>query len=135
MARWGRRRASMAWRAWDSIEAGSNCGAPLRMRLEIPLGVALLPSSGLVERTEAVLAEALETAESLDDAASHLRALWAMWSYRFNIGDNRAAQPLAERFSRVAHSVAGAADVLVAGRLIGNTMHHTGNHRLAQHPV
>src|SRR5260370_37796912 len=122
-------------RALDSLEAGSNFSGHLRMRLQIPLGVALLHSSGLVERTEAVLADALETAESLDDAASHLRALWAMWSYRFNIGDNRAAQPLAERFSRVAHSVGDAAAVLVSDRHIGKQMHRSGNHRLAQHPV
>jgi predicted ATPase len=86
----------------------------------------------LVERIEAVLAEALETAESLDDVASQLRALWAMWSYWFNIGDNRAAEPLAERFSQVAHRVGDAADVLVGDRLIGYTMHHSGNQELAQ---
>jgi predicted ATPase/DNA-binding winged helix-turn-helix (wHTH) protein len=119
-------------RALDSLEAGSNFGARLRMRLQIPLGVALLHSSGLVERTEAVLAEALETAESLDDVAAQLRALWAMWSYRFNIGDNGAALPLAERFSRVAHRAGDAADVLVGDRLMGSTMHHSGNQQLAQ---
>jgi len=119
-------------RALDSLEAGSNFSAHVRMHLQIPLGVALLHSSGLVERTETVLAEALETAESLDDVASQLRALWAMWSYQFNIGDNRAAEPLAERFSRVAHRAGEEADVLVGDRLIGNTMHHSGNQQLAQ---
>jgi len=119
-------------RALDSLEAGSSFSAHLRMPLQIALGVALLHSSGLVERIEVVLAEALETAESLGDVASQLRALWAMWSYRFNIGDNRAAQPLAERFSRVAHRAGDAADVLVGDRLIGNTMHHSGNQQLAQ---
>ncbi len=119
-------------RALDSLEAGSTFGAHLRMYLQIPLAVALLHSSGLVERTETVLAEALETAESLDDVASQLRALWAMWSYQFNIGDNRAAQALAGRFSRVAHHAGDAADVLVGDRLIGNTMHHSGNQQLAQ---
>jgi len=121
-----------AERALDSLEAGSNFSAHLRMHLQIPLGVALLHSSGLVEITETVLAEALETAESLDDVASQLRALWAMWSYQFNIGDNRAAQALAGRFSRVAHHAGDAADVLVGDRLIGNTMHHSGNQQLAQ---
>src|SRR5580700_3338417 len=118
--------------ALDNLEAGSNFSAHLRMRLQIPLGVALLHSSGLVERTEAVLATVLETAESLDDVPSQLRALWAVWSYRFNIGDNRAAQPLAERFSQVAHRAGDAADVLVGDRLIGNTMHHAGNQQQAQ---
>jgi predicted ATPase len=80
-----------------------------------------------------VLAEALESAESLDDVVWQLRALWAMWSYWFNIGDNRAAQPLAERFSYVAHRAGDTADVLVGDRLIGTMMHYGGNQRRARH--
>jgi predicted ATPase len=120
-------------RALDSLEAESNFSARVRMHLQIALGVALLHSMGLVDRTGAVLAEALETAESLDDAVSQLRALWAMWSYRFNIGDNRAAQPLAERFSHVARGAGEAADVLVGDRLIGTTMHYRGNQTQARY--
>ena len=119
-------------RALDSLEAGSNLSAYFRLHLQIALGVALLHSAGLLERTEVVLADALKTAEGRDDAAAQLRALWAMWSYRFNIGDNRAAQALAERFSRVAQRAGDAADVLVGERLIGNTMHHAGNQQEAQ---
>ena len=119
-------------RALDSLASRSNLSVHLRMHLQIPLGVALLHSSGLVQRIEPVLAEALETAESLDDAAAQLRTLWAMWSYWFSIGDNHAAQSLAERFSRVAQRAGDAADVLVGDRLIGNTMHHSGHQQLAQ---
>jgi predicted ATPase len=114
-------------RALDSLEPDLNLSARLRMQLHIALGDALLHSAGFVERTGTVLAEALETAESLDDVVSQLRALWAMWSYRFNIGDNRAAQPLAERFSHVAHRAGDKADVLVGDRLIGTTTHYSGS--------
>jgi predicted ATPase/DNA-binding winged helix-turn-helix (wHTH) protein len=120
-------------RALDSLEHDLNLSARLRMRLHIAFGDALLHSTGFVERTGTVLAKALETAESLDDTVSLLRALWAMWSYRFNIGDNRAAQPLADRFSDVARLSGDAADVLVGDRLIGNTLHHSGNQSQARY--
>jgi predicted ATPase/DNA-binding winged helix-turn-helix (wHTH) protein len=119
-------------RALDSLEPDLNLSARLRMQLHLAFGDALLHSAGFVERTGMVLAEALETAESLDDVVSHLRALWAMWSYRLNIGDNRAAQPLAERFSHVARYAGDRADVLVGDRLIGTTMHYSGSQPQAQ---
>ena len=120
-------------RALDSLKPDLNLSARLRMRLHIALGDALLHSTGFVERTGTVLAEALETAESLDDAIAQLRALWAVWSYRFNIGDNRAAQPLAERYSRVARRAGDTADVLVGDRLMGTTMHYGGNQPQARY--
>jgi predicted ATPase len=120
-------------RALDSLASDLNLSARLRMQLHIALGDALLHSTGFVERTGTVLAEALETAESLDDVVSHLRALWAMWSYRFNIGDNRAAQPLAERFSFIARHAGDTADLLVGDRLIGTTMHYSGSQPQARY--
>jgi predicted ATPase/DNA-binding winged helix-turn-helix (wHTH) protein len=114
-------------RALNSLTPDLNLNGRLRMQVHIALGDALLHSTGFVERTGTVLAEALETAESLDDVVSQLRALWAMWSYWFNTGDNRAAQPLAERFSQVARRAGDTADVLVGDRLIGTTMHYIGN--------
>jgi predicted ATPase/DNA-binding winged helix-turn-helix (wHTH) protein len=120
-------------RALDSLEPDLNLSARLRMQLHIALGDALLHSAGFVERTGMVLAEALETAERLDDVVSQLRALWAMWSYRFNIGDNRAAQPLAQRFSHLARDAGDRADVLVGDRLIGTTMHYSGSQSQARY--
>ena len=120
-------------RALDSLELDLNLSARLKMQLHIALGDALLHSAGFVERTGMVLAEALETAERLDDVVSQLRALWAMWSYRFNIGDNRAAQPLAERFSHLARHAGDRADVLVGDRLVGTTMHYSGGQPQARY--
>jgi len=120
-------------RALDSLELDLNLSARLKMQLHIALGDALLHSAGFVERTGMVLAEALETAERLDDVVSQLRALWAMWSYRFNIGENRAAQPLAERFSHLARHAGDRADVLVGDRLVGTTMHYSGGQPQARY--
>ena len=120
-------------RALDSLKPDLNLNARLRTQLRIALGDALLHSTGFVERTGTALAEALETAERLDDVVSQLRALWAMWSYWFNIGHNRAAQPLAERFSQVARRAGDTADVLVGDRLIGTTLHYSGNQPQARY--
>jgi predicted ATPase len=120
-------------RALDSFKPDLNLNARLRTQLRIALGDALLHSTGFVERTGTVLAEALETAERLDDVVSQLRALWAMWSYWFNIGDNRTAQPLADRFSQVARRAGDTADVLVGDRLIGTTLHYSGNQPQARY--
>src|ERR1700730_14823046 len=120
-------------RALDSLELDLNLSARLKMQLHIALGDALLHSAGFVERIGMVLAEALETAERLDDVVSQLRALWAMWSYRFNIGENRAAQPLAERFSHLARHAGDRADVLVGDRLVGTTMHYSGGQPQARY--
>jgi predicted ATPase/DNA-binding winged helix-turn-helix (wHTH) protein len=116
-----------AKRALDSLETESSLSAALRMQLHIALGTALLQSSGVEERTEEVLAKALEIAEDLDDVDSQLRALWALWGHRYNMGEHRAARPLAEQFSRLASRKGDPADVLVGDRLMGISMHYAGD--------
>jgi predicted ATPase/DNA-binding winged helix-turn-helix (wHTH) protein len=122
-----------AERALDSLETELDLSAPLRMQLHIALGTALLHSTGVEEKAGMVLAKALEVAESLDDVDSQLRALWALWSYRYNSGDHRATQSLAEQFSRLARRKGDPADILVGDRLMGITMHYTGNQTRARH--
>ncbi len=122
-----------AERALEKLKPDLNLSTLLKMHLYTALGVALLYSTGFQERTGTVLAEALESAESLDDVASQLRALAAMWSFRFNTGDNRVAQSLAERFSHLARRAGDTTDVLVGDRLIGTTMHYSGRQLQAIH--
>jgi predicted ATPase/DNA-binding winged helix-turn-helix (wHTH) protein len=114
-------------RALDSLEPKSNLSMRLRMLLTIALGAALYHSTGTVESTGVVLTQGLELAESLDDEDAQLRALWVNWSYRYNQGQLRAAQSLAERYASVADRVGDPADKLVGDRLMGTTMHHVGN--------
>jgi len=121
-----------AERALDSLERGLDFGAPLRMQLQLMLGTALLQSTGVEEKTGIVLAKALEAAETLDHVDSQLRALWALWSYRYNLGDHRATRSLAEQFSRLASRKGDPADILVGDRLMGITMHYTGNQTRAR---
>jgi predicted ATPase/DNA-binding winged helix-turn-helix (wHTH) protein len=116
-----------AKRALEGLETEANLSASLRMQLHIALGTALLQSTGVEERTGVVLAKALEIAEDLDDLDSQLRALWALWGYRYNIGEHKAARPLVEQFSRLASRKGDPADVLVGDRLMGITMHYAGD--------
>ena len=83
-----------------------------------------------------VLAESLRAAEQQADEDTQLRALWAMWSFRYNSGQMRAAQPLAERFAQVAAPRPGrTAEGFVGDRLLGTTLHHIGRHSEARrHP-
>jgi predicted ATPase/DNA-binding winged helix-turn-helix (wHTH) protein len=121
-----------AERALDSLGPDLNLSAPLRLRLHIALGIALLLTMGSIERTRMVVAKALEIAESLDDVDAQLRALFAQWSVHFTIGECRAAQSTAERFSRVASRTGDQAIVLVADRLMGNTLQYGGKQREAR---
>jgi predicted ATPase/DNA-binding winged helix-turn-helix (wHTH) protein len=121
-----------AERALNGLERKLDLSAPLRMQLYLMLGTALLQSTGVEEKTGTVLARALEAAETLDHVDSQLRALWALWSYRYNHGDHRATRSLAERFSRLASRKGDPADILVGDRLMGITMHYTGNQTRAR---
>jgi hypothetical protein len=102
------------------------------MRLHTALGLPLILTMGPVERTRLVLTEALEVAESLDDVDTQLRALWLMWILYRTIGEFRAVQLTAERFSRVAKCTGDPVVVRLADRLMGSTLQIGGNPREAQ---
>jgi predicted ATPase/DNA-binding winged helix-turn-helix (wHTH) protein len=115
-----------AERALANIDE-SKLSIRLTTELRIAIGVALLHTSAVTKGIATVLANALEASESLDDIDLKLRALWAMWTYRFNNGEYLAAQPLAERFAELATSEGRSSDRFVANRIIGNTKHFLGD--------
>ena len=121
-----------AERALDSLEFDLNLSAPLRLRLHMAFGIALILTMGSAERTRMIVAKALELAERLDDVDAQLRTLFAQWSIDFTTGECRAAQSTAERFSLVACRTGDPAFVLVADRFIGNTLQYGGKQREAQ---
>jgi predicted ATPase/DNA-binding winged helix-turn-helix (wHTH) protein len=119
-------------RALDKLDPDVSQSAPLRMRLHTALGLPLILTMAPVERTRLVLTEALEVAESLDDVDTQLRALWLMWILYRTIGEFRAVQLTAERFSRVAKCTGDPVVVRLADRLMGSTLQIGGNPREAQ---
>jgi hypothetical protein len=116
-----------AERALSNID-DSKLSIRFATELRIAIGVALLHTTAVTKGIATVLANALESSESLlDDIDLKLRALWAMWTYRFNNGEYLAAWPLAERFAELAISKGRSSDRFVAHRLTGNTMHFLGD--------
>jgi predicted ATPase/DNA-binding winged helix-turn-helix (wHTH) protein len=118
-----------AQRAFYGLEREENLNSRLRMQLYISLGLALIFTAGLIEGTWTALTKTLAIAESLDDASSQLRALWAIYCYLLYKGENRAAQGYAERFLSVARESGDLADALVGERLMGHVLHYGGKQR------
>ncbi|SHL83355.1 ATP-binding protein [Bradyrhizobium lablabi] len=124
-----RRHAELALRC---LEPQSEMGSRLKMLLTVALGAALYHSTGPAESTGIVLAQGLALADSLDDRAARLRALWAMWSYHYNKGEYRTAQSLADRYAATAREIGDVADELVGDRLQGTTLYHLGEQATAR---
>ena len=122
-----------ARRALDALTPELSISAHLLLQMHVSLGVALFETTGLAEECGAAFEKALAITETLDDAASQLRALWGMYAYRLHNGEQRVALRLAERFSEVARIRNDPADVLVGDRLIGVTMHYGGNQPKARY--
>jgi predicted ATPase len=119
-------------RALRCFKPQSDIDFRVRMELAMALGLALSYATGSVGRAWLALSEALDIAEKLNDTEMQLRALWGMWSYRLNRGEQRVTRKLAERFSEVARRGGDLDDVLVGNRLMGATMFYEGRHREAR---
>jgi predicted ATPase/DNA-binding winged helix-turn-helix (wHTH) protein len=78
------------------------------------------------------LAQVLDLAESLDDAASRVQAISGLWAYHAMRGDCRAALPLAERLQRIAEHDAGGIATFVGDLLAGVTLHYQGRQAAAR---
>ncbi len=113
-------------RALAGLEPGSSLDARCEMQLYAALGASLIQIKGHVPETGAAWANALQCAERLEETEYQLRALWGLWSYRLSRGEHRAAQALAQRFSRLAAHTADPADRLIGARLVGVSLHYLG---------
>lgn len=103
------------------------------MRLFLALGTTLAYLKGAREQAEGAFAGALQIAEHLGDVERQLRALWGLWSSRFNGGQLAGAFEAAERFRTTA---AGAADVgaaAVGERLLAASCLSLGDFRGTEH--
>jgi predicted ATPase/DNA-binding winged helix-turn-helix (wHTH) protein len=116
-----------AERALKSLDLSSDLSNHLLIQLYTTLGVALVYTIGLGERSAAMLNKGLEIAESRGDVDSPLQVLWALWIYRFNNGEIRIARDLAEQFLRIAHRAEDPVDIAGGDRLLGSTLHYEGD--------
>jgi predicted ATPase/DNA-binding winged helix-turn-helix (wHTH) protein len=115
-----------AERALNSLGPNSNLSSHLRAQLLTTLGVALVYTDGVVERSAKILTKGLEIAESLNDVDAQLQVIWAMWIYRFNNSEIRAARGLAKQFLRIARRADDPVDIAGGDRLLGSTLHYEG---------
>ena len=119
-------------RALASLGPGSNRDPRRDMKLHAALGASLLYTRGPVPETGAAWTSALETAERLADTEYRLRALWGLWTYRHYAGEYRSALALAQRFSDLAATQTNPADLCVADRMMGLSLHYLGDQHAAR---
>lgn len=114
-------------RALQNLEAHPDLSEKDRLACYLTFGYALVVSTGAVETVETLMTRAVDIAGRLGDVDSLLRALWGLWSHRFNTGQYNSMLRLAERFSQLAKSVGREEDKLVGERLVGMSLHYLGN--------
>jgi predicted ATPase/DNA-binding winged helix-turn-helix (wHTH) protein len=111
-------------------------------RREMKLYTALVTSSywrstatyaqAVVREPGALLAKALEIAESLDDAEYQLRSLWGLFVFHLGMGDLQIALEMAQRFRTLATNQRRRNDELIGERLLGNVQHVLGDQASAR---
>ncbi len=97
-----------------------------QMELQIALGIALFVTLGPPEQAEAVLTEALENADVLNDLDAQARALAALSTAYVYRGKNAQAQATLERLRHVAHQIGDPAIIAVADRRMGTRLLTSG---------
>jgi predicted ATPase/DNA-binding winged helix-turn-helix (wHTH) protein len=118
--------------ALASLRPGLNLSEALRLQLHVGLGVSLYFTMGSIDTTKVILCKALAIAEDLDDLNAQLQTLWVQWNLNFSIGECLAARAAADRIFHVAARTGDPGNLLVAERLIGNTLQYQGKPREAQ---
>ena len=122
-------------RALASIDPESSRAQHRKMQLYAALGASLMYTKGPVLETGSAWNRALELAESLDDAAFQLSALWGLSFYRSISGEHRSELELAQRFCNIAENRIDSADLRVGDRMMGTSLHYLGDQVEARHHI
>ena len=122
-------------RAISVIRAEPSPDARREMKLCAALGLSLAQTKSPVTKTRAAWTKVLEFAERLEDTEFQLRALWGLYNYHLNAGEDRAALTFAERFWSVAAKQSDPADLLIGHRMIGTSLHYLGEQAEARRHI
>jgi predicted ATPase/DNA-binding winged helix-turn-helix (wHTH) protein len=114
------------------LHAGGERSERREMRLHAALGWSLMQSRGSVPDTHRAWSEVLELAESLNDAEYKWRATWGLWVFHFNGGELQTALTLAQGARALAANRADPADIFIADRMIGSSLHYLGDQASAR---
>ena len=99
-----------------------------KMQLLAALGAALVWTKGPGPEADTAFEDALQIAESLDDADYQIRVLWGLWSSHFNSGRIRTSLDTAKKFRAVAANYGDTTAALVGERTIGMSLFYLGDH-------
>ena len=92
-------------RALLDLEPHVTANMRLRMELQIAIAAAMFITMGPAEQAQTFLAEALETADALNDLNAQARALTTLLAIYFFRGEYGKAQIVAERIEQIAHRI------------------------------
>jgi predicted ATPase/DNA-binding winged helix-turn-helix (wHTH) protein len=106
-------------RALQRLDPDQQSNARLRMQLQIGLGITLVNTLGPSEQAQAVLTEALETADALGDLRAQARILSVSSSVHVFRGEYDKASATSERLRRIAEQIGDASIAAFAERRMG----------------
>jgi len=119
-------------RALLGLEPHGTANMRLRMELQIALASAIFITMGPPEQATALLTEALETADALNDLHAQAQALTTLLAIYVFRGEYARAQTAAERLEQIAHRIHDPVSLLAAYRELGATLLTSGRPREAQ---
>lgn len=114
-------------KALADIDARSG-EARARLHLNAAMGALGMFDPGSIDRRDAAWEATLGLARSLEDTASQLKALRALYASRGSNGDFRAMGPIAQHFHDAAVRSEDPIDFVTAERLVAHMMHVQGRH-------
>ena len=120
-------------RALLELERGATANPRLRMWLQVALGTALIDTMGSVEDARALLAKALETAETLGDLDAEARALMGLMTASQYHGEHGRARSAVRRIGQIAERLGDPTVSLVADRLMATMLLTIGRLTEGQH--
>jgi predicted ATPase len=106
---------------------GPNASDVKAMQLHAALAASLFHTRGPVHETVDAWAKTLQIATTLGATEYQLRSLFGLWSYRLNSGEHQAALALADEFGRLVRSRGNQADLPIADRMMGTSLHYLGD--------
>jgi predicted ATPase/DNA-binding winged helix-turn-helix (wHTH) protein len=119
-------------RALLGLEPQLTANMWLRMELQMDLAAAIFITMGPPEQAKAILTEALETADALNDLNAQARALSTLISVYASRGEYGKAQTAAERTEQIARRIGDPIHLRFAYQQRGTTLLWAGRPREAQ---
>jgi predicted ATPase len=120
-------------RTLHRVDPATGLTPRLLLQLHMALGISGVFTMRSRKRTRTELATALDIAESLNDVDAELWTLWGLCTLHYYSSESRAALAFAERIAAIGGRIRDPFALVMADRMMGNTLHHQGDQRRARH--